>query len=386
MTAQAEDLKSASPRIAGRFVSITLSRYLAKSYMNWFAIMAGAVSGIILLASGLDSLNNLAGRVEVSLVTSLYFALLKWPFIFQETLPFLVLFASLGTFWRLARSHELVVLRSVGISVWQFLAPVVACAVAIGVVGTMVLNPIAAETYGVFQDLERRLLDRQDSAMQVSRSGLWIRQQDLEAESPDAIYVLHALEVEPRLSEVQDFIAFRYDAEGTFIERYDADSATLSDGAWQMKEVWIGGPGKRSSFQESASIPSDLDFGEIEESFAKAETVSFWGLPSFVEVLERAGFSATAHRLQFHRLLSLPLLLAAMALLAATTSLRPHRRGRVGLLLLTGIVTGFLVYILSNVIFALGLSSKIPIVLAAWTPAGVTVMFGVALLLHLEDG
>ena len=49
MTAQAEDLKSASPRIAGRFVSITLSRYLAKSYMNWFAIMAGAVSGIILL-------------------------------------------------------------------------------------------------------------------------------------------------------------------------------------------------------------------------------------------------------------------------------------------------------------------------------------------------
>ena len=75
-----------------------------------------------------------------------------------------------------------------------------------------------------------------------------------------------------------------------------------------------------------------------------------------------------------------------VALLAATTSLRPHRRGRVGLLLLTGIVTGFLVFIFSNVIFALGLSGKIPIVLAAWAPAGVTLMFGAALLLHLEDG
>jgi lipopolysaccharide export system permease protein len=30
--------------------------------------------------------------------------------------------------------------------------------------------------------------------------------------------------------------------------------------------------------------------------------------------------------------------------------------------------------------------AKIPIVLAAWTPAGVTLMLGIATLLHLEDG
>jgi lipopolysaccharide export system permease protein len=386
MTAVQAGARRLSVRIRSRRISATLSGYVARSFMIWFGMMAFAVSSIIVLASGLDTLNNLAGRVEVSFFSSVYFAFLKLPFIFQETLPFLVLFASLGTFWRLVRSHELVTMRAVGVSVWQFLFPVVGCALLIGMVGATVLNPIAAETYKLFKDQERQLLNQQESAMQVSTSGLWIRQPDLEKNAPEALYIIHAQNDDPRESNIRNVIIFRYDEAARFVKRFDAESAVLRDGAWTLKNVWISGPDRRAEKKTDIKIPSDLDFGKIEESFADAETVSFWGLPAFIALLERAGFSATEHRLQFHKLLSLPLLLGAMCLLAATTSLRPHRRGRVGLLLLTGMVTGFVVYIFSNVIFALGLSGKIPIVLAAWTPAGVTVMFGAALLLHLEDG
>ena len=37
-------------------------------------------------------------------------------------------------------------------------------------------------------------------------------------------------------------------------------------------------------------------------------------------------------------------------------------------------------------LLALGLSGKIPPVLAAWTPAGVFTLIGVASLFHMEDG
>ena len=75
-----------------------------------------------------------------------------------------------------------------------------------------------------------------------------------------------------------------------------------------------------------------------------------------------------------------------MILLAASFSLRPQRRGRVGLVLLGGVMTGFLFYFVSNFVFTLGLSGKIPVILAAWLPSGVSMMLGVAALLHLEDG
>jgi len=37
-------------------------------------------------------------------------------------------------------------------------------------------------------------------------------------------------------------------------------------------------------------------------------------------------------------------------------------------------------------VFALGLSAKIPVLLAAWTPTAVSLTFGASMLLHLEDG
>jgi lipopolysaccharide export system permease protein len=41
---------------------------------------------------------------------------------------------------------------------------------------------------------------------------------------------------------------------------------------------------------------------------------------------------------------------------------------------------------MSDVVFALGVSSAVPVTLAAWTPAGVSMLLGTTFLLHLEDG
>jgi len=55
-------------------------------------------------------------------------------------------------------------------------------------------------------------------------------------------------------------------------------------------------------------------------------------------------------------------------------------------MIVSGVAAGFLLYFLSDVVFALGLSAKIPVLLAAWTPTAVSLTFGASMLLHLEDG
>ena len=114
--------------------------------------------------------------------------------------------------------------------------------------------------------------------------------------------------------------------------------------------------------------------------------MSFWDLPGFINTLEAAGFSALRHRLHWHSILSIPLLLCAMVLIAATFSLRLTRRGGTGLLILVGLFAGFLLYFLTDIVLALGMSASIPVVLAAWAPSGVFALLGLAMLLHLEDG
>jgi lipopolysaccharide export system permease protein len=78
--------------------------------------------------------------------------------------------------------------------------------------------------------------------------------------------------------------------------------------------------------------------------------------------------------------------LCAMVLIAATFTLRLTRRGGTTLLIAGGVAVGFILFFLTDVVFALGRNASIPVVLAAWTPAGVSVLLGLALLFHLEDG
>jgi lipopolysaccharide export system permease protein len=73
-------------------------------------------------------------------------------------------------------------------------------------------------------------------------------------------------------------------------------------------------------------------------------------------------------------------------LIAAVFSLRNPRRGKVGILVVAGVITGFLLHFFTDVVFAFGAGGSLPVVLAAWTPAMVVIMIGTALLLHLEDG
>jgi lipopolysaccharide export system permease protein len=75
-----------------------------------------------------------------------------------------------------------------------------------------------------------------------------------------------------------------------------------------------------------------------------------------------------------------------MVLIAATFSLRMTRRGKTGLMVAGGVLVGFVLYFISDLTYALGLSGAIPPILAAWTPTGVSLLLGVSLLFHLEDG
>ena len=80
------------------------------------------------------------------------------------------------------------------------------------------------------------------------------------------------------------------------------------------------------------------------------------------------------------------MLLCAMVLIAAIFSIKTSRLSSTGMKIVGGVVSGFLLYFLTDVVHALGLSASIPAVFAAWMPAGVAMMLGITAILHLEDG
>ncbi|MBM3524489.1 MAG: LptF/LptG family permease, partial [Alphaproteobacteria bacterium] len=162
--------------------------------------------------------------------------------------------------------------------------------------------------------------------------------------------------------------------------------AVLEPGAWVLTDALINLPDRTPRQEAVYRLPTDMTREQIQDAFAAPETISVWELPGFIRTLENAGFSARRHHLHLHRLLASPLLLVGMILIAATVSLRPPRRSGGLIMVGLGLAAGFLLFFLSNLVAALGLSQAIPVHLAAWAPATVMSLLGVTLLLHQEDG
>lgn len=363
--------------------SPTISRYILRQYLLWFAVMFGSILAIIGLVDTVELLRRGSKHDDATVSVIMGMALLRAPFLAQEAVPFAVMFGGILTFLRMTRNHELVVVRAAGVSVWQFLAPTLVASILIGVFSVTILNPISAVMLSQFEELEGRYITGKSSLLAVSADGIWFRQTNADAVGQT---VVHAARVQPDEMQLEDVIVFEFSKDDQFIGRVDAESANLRDGRWEMSKAWLTRPGRASVFVEHHDLATDLTPEKIQESFASPETVSLWNLPRFIRVLEETGFSPAAHRLKFHTLLAEPILLAAMIIIAATFSLRLTRRGGTMLLVGFGVLVCFFLFLLTNVVQALGLGAGVPVILAAWTPAGFCLMTGLTMLLHLEDG
>lgn len=364
----------------GRQLSATLSLYLGRRFLMWFGLVLACVSGIVVLAESIELLRR-GARNGVSFMRILEMALLKAPGTIEEVLPFTLLIAVMLTYWHLNRSSELLVARASGVSVWQFLLPATVLALLVGAVRVGLVDPLATALTSRFERMADHYLDETGGIITASSDGLWLRQYDHAGQA-----IIHAARLSLADQTFHDVSILSFTADDTLTGRVDAPAATLGGGYWHLRQAWVVVPNQIPTLAADYRLATHLSLDQVVGSLAPPNTVSFWQLPHYIRLLEATGLSSVSHRLQWHRLLAMPLLFAAMILVGAAFSLRPQRLGgtlpRVG----AGVTTGFLLYFLSDLILRLGRNDSIPLVLAGWTPAGVTALIGITFLLYLEDG
>lgn len=378
-------------------LSATLCRYLARHYLLNLLLILAVLLAVVYLFDTVELLRRASKKDGIPFSLVLQMGLLKLPEVGQLLVPFAVLFSAMFTFWQLTRRYELIAARAAGLSVWQFLAPVMMVALMAGFLNIAAINPVGAMLLGKFETLENEYLSNKKNYVTLLREGLWLRQNQPAAEgtSPaqDGYLILHAAQINLAHWELQDVMVLFFSENNDFTRRIDAEKARLDQGMWVLENAHIHDAVQKSKSVDEATrtvpvvtLPTVLTAKDLEESFSSPETLSFWALPSFIKTLEMTGFDATAMRIHYYSLLAQPLLFVAMILLAASVSLRPPRFSGTMMLIVIGVFAGFIVFFAASFLQALGASHRLPAFLAAWTPALVTFFLGGAAILHLEDG
>jgi len=364
--------------------SPTLSTYIGAQFLLAFAGLLGGIGGLILLFDTIELMRRSVGIETLGFGTLFGMAVLKLPHTVQATLPFIVMMAMMYALFRLARNYELIVIRAAGISVWQFLMPPFVLAGMIGLINLAVVDPVSAAGYDMYQRMERDLILRSATTLNVGREGLWLREgQDETAKLVHA----GAVRQDGDVLNLTGVSVFMTTGEAKLARRIEAEKGQLLLGAIKLDNAWDMSPPREPEHHDEYFLPTSLTIEQVQSSFASPESMSFWELPEFIRNAKVAGFAALPHRLYWQSLIASPLLLCAMVLIASAFYLTAHARlagwtarG------IAGIGTAFLFYFFSRFTYALGLSATLPLSLAAWAPTAVAMLLGAAYLFHREDG
>ena len=359
----------------------TLGRYFASRFVISAVGAFASIFLLLVLVDYIEMVRKTSGLPSASAIMVAKTSIYRVPQLLEKMMPFCVLIGAMTCYLALSRRLELVVARAAGVSAWQFIAPALASSIVLGFLATVAYNPMSANLRELSKRMEAELFGGAPGGGIQDASGFWLNQV-----ASDGQWIINAARSEQQGVRLTGLTVFKFDNDYQFKERIEAREATLEEGRWAFKSARRFSLDAPPVDQNSFFIPTSLTPAQVRNSFSTPETVSFWQLPGYIRSSESSGFATAGYRLQYHKLIAQPFLLAAMVMLAASVSLRFFRFGGVQKMVLSGVGAGFLLYVLSKVTEDLSKAELMHPIAAAWLPVSVGGLAGFLALLYQEDG
>lgn len=357
-----------------------LNRYLIRQYAIWIVIVTGGFGLIATLGDFLEML-RFANRFELGALAAFVFTLQRLPLIILDMLPFIFLFAAVFCLLRLSQAQELAVIRAAGLSVWQFLKPLLAFTFILATFIVCVVEPVGVYLQSRFDDRQVELTKIQPQ-LSVTAGGIWFREA-----AQDNNYFIRADRLDPdnanRLIKVDISVM---DAQGDFSHRLTAVDALLENGTFKLTGATRQSGVDIETLNGITELPTRLEVDNLQAGFKSPRAVSIWQLPLYIDEAGAAGIDVTRHQARFQSLLALPILLLAMVMVAACFSLPTGRMFTTGQTLGLSVTCGFLLFLFNDFIGLMGELDILPAIMAGWMPAIIALLLSVSYLLSTEDG
>lgn len=361
-------------------LSPTFSYYIIRVFLTWFFIILFSISFIIVLVEFSELLRRVSGNTNTNYLILLKISFLKLPYIIEKLLPFCIFFSSVIAFWNLSRHQELTIIRSVGVPIWPIIFPITSCCLIIGILDLFIINPFTVSLKIKHDTLINKTFNVPTESVTLSDSNIWAL-----FSKQDETCIFRINKINKKQSILYNLSIFSIHKEQSLVKRIDAQNAKINNGLLIMKNVWITEKEQLPLYKDTYTIKSNISLEKLEKSKHPPELMSFLSLSKYITLLKKSGLSALPYLMYWHSLIARCLLLGTMVILAATTTSNLIQQRKVFFLIGTSIFISFSIYIFLDITYALGLSSSVPLHLAAWAPFVVSTMVSLFILLHLEE-
>ena len=348
----------------------TLQRYAVREYLKLFCLTLSSLILIYVVVLFFQKMSIFI-KYQASFVLIFEYLLYKTPeVVFQWTLPYAVLLATLLTLGMFSRHSEITAMKAGGISLYRITFPLLLLAFIVSLlsfIGNEYLVPFTSQKVQYLLSVKVR---NEQASSFFKNYKIWYHSDHR---------ILNIQLLDPREKVLKGFTLYQFDNYFRCTQRIDAREVKWVDGKWRLYN------GAIRDFDESGSIRM-TPFEEMEysmpenwESFQTIERhskeMSYTELRTYIQKIQAAGYDATRYLVALYSKYSYPLLNLIMVLIGIPFALKTGRSGGVALSIGLSVMIGFAYAVTFYVFLSFGKSGILPPLLSSWTP---TLLFGLA--------
>lgn len=353
--------------------------YFRKSFCDYLKIFALTFIGFILVIFLFDILeiSRIASKYSANFSVLIKLSLMKNYSSLSQTIPMIILVSSLIYFDLKNKNNELIAAKSIGISNFKIVLPVILAVFLFGVCNITIINPVGTMLLKKYQNYEAHNFKKQTSLVSLSKSGIWLKNK-LDNEN----LIINALRVSQLSNTMNDVKIFFINQNGGLERQIFAKSILFRNDDIVIKEAVIFDKHFFIKKEREMILPIKISISQIFENLATIDTISFFQLIEFIHITEESGLSSTRYLLHFIKELLSPLYIISMSMISFVFGSRSTNRKKFNLSSLHCLAVGFIIFFGTNFIHAIGLSGNISIILAVLFPVIVSNILALYLILY----
>ncbi len=334
-----------------------LERFITARFMSYLLVLFFGLTGLYLLIEAFESLPDFLDAGANFLTVSVYFGLISLRIIYELS-PLIILLAGLITLVTMGKSRELMALRSIGISTWRIYMPILAAALVLSMLFTLMklfIVPQAERAAALIMSVETGKKDGRGIVAEGGR--LFYRGKNS---------ILTAEILLPDASVLADIEWLFFDSRYDLVTVIAANRCKYEDGKWIFSNG-VREAGDRSEFFHRLPLNLDLTPQDLVAVETPVEEASASQL--LKALLRLRSLSLPYHQQEtallsqlFYSFLGFSLLYACLPLVF----FRVQGGAALGLVLGTG--TGFAVWALWNMLVSMGKTGALPPAIAVFGP------------------
>jgi len=317
---------------------------------------------LLLLLVAFDEMNLIKKIEDVTLIISLKLIFFKVPVILFNFAPFIFLFAGILFHLKLKNRNEIVAIRIIGISNLKLISVSAIIAFILGYIIIFFLNPFVAVTSKEYENIKSNYFETQNFFF-INDNGLWILVED---GNNKQIIRIENLDFSKNLAKNITILNLNKDFE--LQSRIDSKEGFFSNNT--IKLMNSSTIDNKKNNKKNTQLQFNLNFSlkEIQNTFKNSTSTSIYELQDQIKNIQRLGYSTDHLKVEYQKLISLPIYLLAMVLLSGLIIVNLGANMGYIFYVITGVIISVILYFLSDLSITMGKTDRIDLELSVWLP------------------